>query len=86
MSEDTPAQRRARIARDASVAAMRERKALPADRAAVFVVRPSSTTFSWELRRYGAVVILRGTESFRSAAEARIAGEAALSALMMSEP
>lgn len=39
----------------------------------------TAKTFSWEIRRFGSLVLERGTDMFDSAAEARIAGEAALS-------
>jgi hypothetical protein len=46
----------------------------------VFAVHlPSAAkTFSWEIRRFGSVVLQQGVEHFSTAAEARVAGEAAM--------
>lgn len=60
----------------------RRTMASPIDRLSVIVVRVGNA-YSWEIRRYGAVVQLRGTEHFQTAAEARVAGEAKLSSLLM---
>ena len=83
MTDDiTSRQRAQRAAARAGIAAIRARVAVPVDRPAVFVTR-DERLFRWEIRRYGAIVLLLGTERFLTPAEARGAGEAALSAMMM---
>lgn len=47
----------------------------------VFVTRISNQSFSWQLRRFGAIVIQEGQKTYVSAHLAREAGEAALGAL-----
>jgi hypothetical protein len=49
----------------------------------VFAVHFPATagTFSWEIRRFGSIVLQRGIEQFSTAAEARVAGEVVLSLL-----
>lgn len=81
----SPEQRRHRrqvVASKAAIAAARARAALPVDRPEVFVLRDSQR-FRWEIRRFGGVVVVSGTELFRSVAEARLAGDATLSAMVM---
>lgn len=47
----------------------------------LFVVKAGERSFTWELRRFGGVLLQRGPASFDSMALARIDGEAALVAL-----
>ncbi|WP_237481231.1 hypothetical protein [Lichenibacterium dinghuense] len=44
----------------------------------MFVVKAGERAFTWELRRFGGVVLQRGPEGFRDTASARADGEAAL--------
>ncbi len=71
-------------ARAAAMEARRRRQenSLPKDTPEVFAVRLplAGMTFGWEIRRFGSVVLARGAETFETAAEARVAGEAALPA------
>lgn len=79
----TPEQRRHRhrlAATEAARAAKRARSALPRDRPEVFVVRDGQR-FRWEIRRYGSVVVVSGTELFGSMTEALHSGETAMSAM-----
>ena len=69
-------------ARAAALASRRAKAALPKDpdrQFAVFAVRHEDAAglFAWELRRYGGVVLARGTEAFPDAVAA---GRAALAA------
>lgn len=69
-------------ARAAALAIRRAKAALPKvpDRQfAVFAVRHEDAAglFAWEIRRYGGVVLARGTEAFPDAAAAAAAGRAA---------
>ena len=68
-------------ARVAALAARRQKteNALPVDTPAVFVVRHEDGRFGWEIRRYGAVLLRRGAETYETAVLARAAGELALS-------
>lgn len=50
----------------------------------VFIVSTGPHTFTWELRRFGGVVLQRGPEAFPDQAAARTDGEAALAALCAS--
>ncbi|RYC28875.1 hypothetical protein D3273_26950 [Lichenibacterium minor] len=50
----------------------------------LFVVKAGDQRFTWELRRFGGVVLQRGAEPFPNQALARAAGEAALAALRAS--
>ena len=50
----------------------------------LFVVKAGAHAFTWELRRFGGVVLQRGPEAFDSAAQAQADGEAALAALRAS--
>lgn len=50
----------------------------------MFVVKAGERAFTWELRRFGGVVLQRGPEAFRDMASARADGEAALAALCSS--
>jgi hypothetical protein len=54
----------------------------------VFVFRcpPSATTFSWEIRRFGAIVVKRSDHVFASEAAAREAGTAALAHIAGPDP
>lgn len=47
----------------------------------VFIVKADDRAFTWELRRFGGVVLERGVETFPSGELARAGGEAALAAL-----
>ncbi len=66
----------------AAAKANRARAALPVGRPAVFVTRDEHSSH-WEIRRYGAIALLLGAERFSTPAEARFAGEAALSEMVM---
>ena len=79
---DDPAPRPAQLAAQASAEARKARTALPLDRLSVWVVRGSNLSFVWEIRRYGALVVQRGTESYPMSAEARLAGEAVLATML----
>ncbi len=77
------ARRFTQAARDAALARRREIAALPKDPAGclqVFVVRGASpaNVFCWEIRRFGAIVVARGANSFPDGQMAREAGEEAL--------
>ena len=50
----------------------------------LFVVRDGGSGFTWELRRFGGVLLQRGAEVFPSQALARNGGEAALKILCAS--
>lgn len=50
----------------------------------LFVVKAGPHAFTWELRRFGGLVLQRGPEAFPDAAAARADGEAALDALRAS--
>ena len=69
-------------ARAASVATKQKNKdsAIPFDAPAIFVTRltPQHKTFVWEIRKFGSFVLHRSSEEFDTAAEARSAGQAAL--------
>ena len=71
-------------ARAAAKEARRRKKEMQADpnRPEIFVARagPESRCFVWEIRRFGGVLLDRGTAPFEDAAEARLAGKRALSA------
>lgn len=47
----------------------------------LFVVKAGPHTFTWELRRFGGVLLKRGIEAFASQALARADGEIALATL-----
>lgn len=47
----------------------------------LFIVPAGAHAFTWELRRFGGVVLQRGPEAFASAALARADGEVALAVL-----
>ena len=47
----------------------------------VFVVKAGDRAFTWELRRFGGLLLQRGAESFTSQTLARADGELALSVL-----
>lgn len=47
----------------------------------LFIVSAGAHAFTWELRRFGGVVLQRGSETFASLMLARTDGEAALAAL-----
>lgn len=47
----------------------------------LFIVSAGAQTFTWELRRFGGVVLQRGAEAFPDASSARADGEAALAAI-----
>lgn len=50
----------------------------------LFVVKAEGKAFTWELRRFGGVVLQHGAESFPNQALARADGEAALAKLCAS--
>ena len=50
----------------------------------MFVVKAGDHAFTWELRRFGGVVLQRGAEAFASQVLARAAGEVALAMLSAS--
>lgn len=77
----TPAPSQTHLAAQASARIKKTRAALPLDRLSVWSVRQSNLSFVWELRRYGAVVVRRGTEGYSTSAEARAAGEAVLASM-----
>ena len=47
----------------------------------VFIVKAGDRAFSWELRRFGGLLLQRGAKSFASQALARADGELALAVL-----
>lgn len=47
----------------------------------VFVVKAGDRAFTWELRRFGGLLLQRGAESFAAQATARADGEVALAVL-----
>lgn len=57
---------------------------IPKDRPEVFVIRvpPTNRPFSWEIHRYGSLVLQRGIEEFATTGEARMAGETNLAELI----
>ena len=75
-------------ARAAAKEARRRKKEARADpnRPEIFVARagPDSRLFVWEIRRFGGVLLDRGTAPYHDAAEARSAGRRALDALTLS--
>lgn len=50
----------------------------------LFVVKAGAKAFTWELRRFGGVLLQRGSQSFPDQAATRASGEAALAALCTS--
>lgn len=50
----------------------------------LFIVRAGEHDFTWELRRFGGVLLERGIEAFASEALARADGEAVLATLYAS--
>lgn len=72
-------------ARAAGLEVRRRKARTPAlkDGPEVFAVHFPATagTFSWEIRRFGSIVLQRGVEQFSTAAEARVAGEVAIGLL-----
>lgn len=68
-------------ARAASIAVRKAKAAGTVGLPELFIVKAEDPTFTWELRRFGGVVLQRGAESFATVALARSAGEAALAAL-----
>ncbi|WP_237477098.1 hypothetical protein [Lichenibacterium dinghuense] len=50
----------------------------------LFIISAGAQTYTWELRRFGGLVLQRGAEPFPSQALARADGEAALAALCAS--
>lgn len=50
----------------------------------LFIVREGGHSFTWELRRFGGLVLQRGSGTFPDAAAARADGEEALAALLAS--
>ena len=70
-------------AREAAIAARRAKAAEPDTfgMPELFIVKAGDHGFTWELRRFGGVMLQRGAEAFASQALARVDGEAALSAL-----
>ena len=50
----------------------------------LFILRDGNHGFTWELRRFGGLVLQHGSETFPDAAAARADGEAALAALLAS--
>lgn len=70
-------------ARAAAKEARRRKKEMQADpnRPEIFVARagPESRCFVWEIRRFGGVLLDRGTAAYEDVAEARMAGKRALS-------
>lgn len=75
-------------ARAAAKEARRRKKEMQSDpnRPEIFVARagPESRCFVWEIRRFGGVLLDRGTAPYDDAAEARSAGKRALNAFMVS--
>ena len=71
------------VARAAAAESRRLKRENPAPKgmAEVFAVRlpPTGKTFGWEIRRFGSLILGRGVDQFGTAAEARTAGEAAMS-------
>lgn len=71
-------------ARAAAKEARRRKKEMQADpnRPEIFVARasPESRSFIWEIRRFGGVLLHRGSESYDNVPEARSAGKRALDA------
>ena len=47
----------------------------------LFIVKADDHAFTWELRRFGGLLLQRGSDSFASQALARAGGEMALAAL-----
>ena len=47
----------------------------------VFIVKAGDRTFTWEIRRFGGLLLQRGGEPFNSQPLARVDGEKALAAL-----
>lgn len=73
-------------ARQAALEARAARRAEP-DRFGlpeVFVVKADERTFTWEIRRFGGLLLQRGAESFANQAMARADGEVALAVLCVS--
>lgn len=79
---DEPKPSPAQLAGRISAKARKDLAALPLNRLTVWAVRGSSLSFVWEIRRYGALVVQRGTESYPTSAEARVAGEAVLARMV----
>ena len=50
----------------------------------MFIVKAGERTFTWELRRFGGVLLERGIEAFVSEALARVDGEAVMATLCAS--
>ena len=50
----------------------------------LFTVKDGNRGFTWELRRFGGLVLQRGSETFPNAATARADGEDALATLLAS--
>ncbi len=73
------------VARAAAAEAKRIKRENPApkDLVEVFAVHLPATgkMFSWEIRRFGGLVVDRGVDQFITASEARVAGEAAKAAM-----
>ena len=73
-------------AREAATAARKAKAALPDTFGLpeMFVVKAGDQSFTWELRRFGGVLLERGASAFASQALARVDGEAALAILSAS--
>ena len=73
-------------ARIAAAAALAAKRAEPDDfgMPELYVVKAGDHAFTWELRRFGGVVLQRGAEAFASQVLARAAGEVALAMLSAS--
>ena len=70
-------------ARQAAMAARAAKKAEPDHfgEPELYIIRAGDKAFTWELRRFGGVVLGRGEQPFATRAEAEAAGAAALSTM-----
>jgi hypothetical protein len=78
-----PARQRQREAVEKPTPVRQNRAAPPPSDETVelFVTRVSNQSYSWQVRRYGAIVVQEGRQTYPSAQLAREAGEAALGSL-----
>lgn len=85
-SNGTTGRRFTEAARIAAAAARRAKREAPDTFGLpeLFIVKAGEHDFSWELRRFGGVVLQRGPEAYPTMDAARADGEIALSALCTS--
>lgn len=76
--ERAPAEKRAPAERPRPVTRNRAAPPPQDETVEVFVTRLSAHLFSWQIRRYGALVVREGPQTYTTAQLAREAGEAAM--------